>query len=70
MEANQKVERKMWKAGNEIFLHHGAVAPFRSSGGRCSVGAHFCGGVAVVLKHNTLETALLSAPEVYEPEEC
>ena len=54
----------MWK---EKFLCRGALALFRSSGGRCSVGAHFCGGVAVVLKQNTLETAL--APEAWDDTE-
>ena len=45
MEANQKAEREMWK---EKFLCRGALALFRSSGGRCSVGAHICGGAALV----------------------
>ena len=41
------MEREIWKAGNEerkVFVPRRGSA-FRSSGGRCSVGAHFCGGL-------------------------
>ena len=61
-------------------LHSGlniSGSAFRSSGGRCSVGAHFCGGAAIVwnharirsgfqLMHNVPETAL-SGPEARAP---